>query len=173
MRRDYLYERRSQGTSRGYVQPVLVVASTVSPPIRSSRPDKGKGMASTSQSRPTESMPQVIFGGGQARVFALGPQDMPTSNDVVTGILLICGFEASILFDLGASHFSVSSNFVSRLNRPCEIMEELLAVTIPLKEMYMAEFVYKSCIVQVNHWETLVDLVLLMTLGFDAILGMD
>ncbi|XP_021284050.1 uncharacterized protein LOC110416385 [Herrania umbratica] len=74
----------SQGTGREYVPLASVVASTVSPPVKRGRPDKGKGIASTSQSRSIESVPQCTSEGGQARIFALGPQDVLASNDVMT-----------------------------------------------------------------------------------------
>ncbi|EOX99964.1 Uncharacterized protein TCM_009082 [Theobroma cacao] len=85
MRRDCPYDGRSQGTNRGFVQLVSVVASAVSPPARRGRPDKGKGIAFTSQSRPTESVPLGTSGEGQAKVFAMSPQDVPACNDVVIG----------------------------------------------------------------------------------------
>lgn len=80
-------------------------------------------------------------------MFAMGPQDVLGFNDVVTSTLLISSFKALVLFDSGATHSFVSLNFVSRLNRPCEIMVDPLIVNTPLEETYMAEFVYKFCAV--------------------------
>ena len=48
---------------------------------------------------------------GQARVFTLTPQDAQTSNAMVAGILLVCSFEARVLFDSGASYSFISSFF--------------------------------------------------------------
>ena len=40
----------------------------------------------------------------QARAFAITQQGVHASNTVVSGTLLICSFEARVLFDTGATH---------------------------------------------------------------------
>ncbi|EOY08964.1 Uncharacterized protein TCM_024263 [Theobroma cacao] len=52
-------------------------------------------------------------------------------------------------------------------------MDESLVVTTLLEESYVAEYVFRSCVVQIKDRDTWVDLVLMITLGFDVILGMD
>ncbi|WRX14561.1 hypothetical protein QQP08_007048 [Theobroma cacao] len=59
------------------------------------------------------------------------------------------------------------------LNRFCCDLREPLIVTTPLEEVFMAKYVYKSCVVRVKSKDTLADLVLLMTLDFDVILDMN
>ena len=46
-------------------------------------------------------------------------------------------------------------------------------VSIPLNKAFVAKYEYKSCVVRIKDKDTLVDLVLLDMLDFDAILGMD
>ncbi|WRX12726.1 Reverse transcriptase/retrotransposon-derived protein [Theobroma cacao] len=53
------------------------------------------------------------------------------------------------------------------------ISEEQLVVSTPLKDVFMAKWEYKSYVVRVKDKETLVNLVVLDTLDFDVILGMD
>ncbi|EOY08649.1 Uncharacterized protein TCM_023509 [Theobroma cacao] len=113
------------------------------------------------------------FRGGQARVFTLTPQDAHVSNAVVTDNHFICGYEASVLFDPGSTHSFVSSNFMPKLGKHYEYMDEPLVVTTPLEESYVAEYVFRSCVVPIKDRDTWVDLVLMTTLGFDVILGMD
>ena len=50
------------------------------------------------------------------RVYVLVPRESEGGSEVVSGTGLILGFEASVLFDLGATHFFVSIVFV-RLSR--------------------------------------------------------
>lgn len=53
--------------------------------------------------------------GAPARVFALTHRDAASSNTVATGTLLVCSFDASVLFDPGATYSFVSSHFASRI----------------------------------------------------------
>lgn len=92
---------------------------------------------------------------------------------MVTGTFPICGTKALVLFDPRSSHSFVSPHFVLKLDRFCSNMEESLIVTTPLEEIFMAECVYKSCVARIRDKDTFVDLVLLLTLKFDVILGMD
>ncbi|WRX14045.1 hypothetical protein QQP08_006532 [Theobroma cacao] len=110
---------------------------------------------------------------GQARVFTLTPQDAHVSNAVVTGNLFICGYEASVLFDLRSTHSFVSLNFMPKLGKHYEYLDEPLVVTTPLEESYVVKYVFRSCVVQIKDRDTWVDLVLMTTLRFDLILGMD
>ncbi|WRX25513.1 Reverse transcriptase domain - like 10 [Theobroma cacao] len=51
--------------------------------------------------------------------------------------------------------------------------EEQLVVFTPLKKVFMAEWEYESCVVRVKDKDTSVNLMVLDTLDFDMILGMD
>lgn len=67
----------------------------------------------------------------------------------------------------------MSSYFVSKLNWLCSNMEKPLIVITSLEEIFVAEYLYKSCAVCIRDKDTLPDLVLLLTLDFNVILGMD
>ena len=110
---------------------------------------------------------------GQARVFAITQQDAQTSNIVVSGTLLICSFEARVLFDTGATHSFVSSYFALRFTKQPILLESPLCVAIPSDEVMFGEYVYVDCEVQVQGRNLLGDLVILEIVGFDVILGMD
>ncbi|WRX23573.1 Retrotransposon gag domain - like 10 [Theobroma cacao] len=96
-----------------------------------------------------------------------------TSNVVVSGILSVCTMNARVLFDPGATHSFISPCFASRLGRDHVRREEQLMVFTPLKEIFVVEWEYESCVVRVKNKDTLVNLVVLDTLDFDVILGMD
>ncbi|EOY03326.1 DNA/RNA polymerases superfamily protein [Theobroma cacao] len=114
-----------------------------------------------------------LAGRGQARVFALTQQEAQTSNAVVSGILSVCNMNARVLFDPGATHSFISTCFASRLGRGRVRREEQLVVSTPLKEIFVAEWEYESCVVRVKDKDTSVNLVVLDTLDFDVILGMN
>ncbi|EOY03279.1 Uncharacterized protein TCM_018113 [Theobroma cacao] len=116
---------------------------------------------------------QSSVGRDQARVFALTPLKAQTSNVVVSGILSICNMNARVLFDPGATHSFISPCFASRLGKDRVRREEQLVVSTPLNEVFVAEWEYESCVVRVKDKDTLVNLVVLDTLDFDVILGMD
>ncbi|WRX09990.1 Reverse transcriptase domain - like 10 [Theobroma cacao] len=84
-----------------------------------------------------------------------------------------CDMNARVLFDPGATHSFISPCFASRLGRDHVRREEQLVVFTPLKEIFVAEWEYESCVVRVKDKDTLVNLVVLDTLDFDVILGMD
>ncbi|WRX16069.1 hypothetical protein QQP08_008556 [Theobroma cacao] len=168
VKRDCPTYRHNQEMARNSIRPDFAIA-----PTKNVRRDKGKGVASYSQGRSTGPTQQGAFRGGQARVFALTPQDAHVSNAVVTGNLFICGYEASVLFYLGSTHSFVSSNFMPKLGKHYEYMDEPLVVITPLEESYVVEYKFHSCEVQIKDRDTWVDLVLMIILGFDVILGMD
>ena len=106
-------------------------------------------------------------------MFALTQQEAQTSNAVVSGILSVCNMNARVLFDPGATHSFISPCFASRLGRGRVRREEQLVVSTPLKEIFVAEWEYESCVVRVKDKDTSVNLVVLDTLDFDVILGMN
>ncbi|XP_017978268.1 PREDICTED: uncharacterized protein LOC108662422 [Theobroma cacao] len=100
-------------------------------------------------------------------------EEAQTSNAVVSGILSVCNMNAWVLFDPGATHSFISPCFASRLGKDRARREEQLIVSTPLKEVFVAELEYESCVVRVKDKDTLINLVVLDTLDFDMILGMD
>ncbi|EOX93842.1 Uncharacterized protein TCM_002794 [Theobroma cacao] len=134
---------------------------------------RGRGAGTSSQGRPSGSGHQSSIGRGQARVFALTQQEAQTSNAVVSGILSVCNMNARVLFDPSATHSFISLCFASRLGRGRVRREEQLVVSTPLKEIFVVEWEYESCVVRVQDKDTSVNLVVLDTLDFDVILGMN
>lgn len=65
----------------------------------------------------------------------------------------------------------VSLLFEPRLAKECTSMEESLMVSTPLKKVYVVK--YKYCVVRIKDKDTMVNLVVLDSLDFDVIHGMD
>ncbi|WRX24221.1 Reverse transcriptase domain - like 10 [Theobroma cacao] len=130
------------------------------------------------------------IGAGQ-RTFSGGRRNCPVAHQsrdftrgstqlVLSALSVVASFgrEASgsrgrVLFDPGATHSFISPCFASRLGKDCVRREEQLVVSTPLKKVFVAEWEYESCVVRVKDKDTSVNLIVLDTLDFDMILGMD
>ena len=164
---------QSPDSAHGSTQPASSAPSVAVSSGREVSGSRGRGAGTSSQGRPSGSGHQSSIGRGQARVFALTQQEAQTSNAVVSGILSVCNMNARVLFDPGATHSFISPCFASRLGRGRVRREEQLVVSTPLKEIFVAEWEYESCVVRVKDKDTSVNLVVLDTLDFDVILGMN
>jgi hypothetical protein len=91
----------------------------------------------------------------------------------VTSTTLILGFEASVLFDLGATHSFVSIVFIRLSTLVVRTLEPGLAVTTPLGKIVIYKCVVCECPVSICGRVLLANLVVLSMFSYDVILGMD
>jgi hypothetical protein len=91
----------------------------------------------------------------------------------VTSTTPILGFEASVLFDLGATHSFVSIVFVRLSTLVVRTLELGLAVTTPLGKTVVYKCVVCECPVSICGRVLLANLVVLPMFSYDVILGMD
>lgn len=117
--------------------------------IRSIGRGKGRGTGTTTQGRTSRSGSgtQSTSDHGQAKVYALTPQDAHTSNVVITSILPICSIDACVFYDPGAMHSFVSSYFASRIGIKRSKREQDLVVTTPLMEVFVVRHEYRDRVV--------------------------
>ena len=92
---------------------------------------------------------------------------------MVTSIIPISTTYAYALFDPGATHSFISSNFAKKHNFKFKPMESELFVDTPVGGVVVTDSVCKSCIVKIVDTELLADLTLLEMRDFDIIFGMD
>ena len=92
---------------------------------------------------------------------------------MVIGIIPVSTNYAYALFDPGATHSFISSNFAKKHNFKFEPLESKLCVDAPVGGVVVTDSVYKSCVVKIADRELLVDLTLLEMQDFDIIFGMD
>ena len=124
-----------------------------------SRESVGRGQSS--QSRAT------------ARVYAMTRQDAQASNAVVAGTIPICSRYAKVLFDSGATHSFISTEFASCLNM-CPIpLDEKLCVSTPMGDCLTTSYVIKGCDIKILDEHLKADLIVMPMIDFDVILGMD
>ena len=92
---------------------------------------------------------------------------------MVTGIIPVSTTYAYALFDPGATHSFISTNFAKKHNFKFEPMESKLYVDTPVRVVVVIDSVYKSCVVKIVDKELLANLTLLEMRDFDIIFRMD
>ncbi|XP_070045491.1 uncharacterized protein [Nicotiana tomentosiformis] len=112
--------------------------------------------------------------GGQNRFYALtGRQDSEASPDVVTGILTIHSHAIYALMDPGSTFSYITPFIAGKLDMRSELLLQSVEVSTPVGDSIIANHVYRDCTVLINDRPTSVDLVELVMLDFDVIMGMD
>jgi hypothetical protein len=92
---------------------------------------------------------------------------------VVSSTALILGFEASVLFHLGATHSFVSIMFVILFRLVVQTLEPGLAIATPVGKTIVYKCVVCECPVSIYGSVLLAKLVVLLMFSYDVILGMD
>jgi hypothetical protein len=108
-----------------------------------------------------------------ARVYALVPGEPEGGSEVVIGTVPILGIEASVLFDLGATHSFISVVFVRLSRLVVRTLELGLAVTTPVGKTVVCKRVVCECLVSICGGVLPVNLVVLPMFSYDVILRMD
>ena len=98
---------------------------------------------------------------------------MQASNIAVVGTLFINKIKARVLFHLGATHFFISPYFANKLARDKILMKSPLAIGTLLEESIEVKYIYPTCVVEIEGRVLLADLIELIVLDFDVILGID
>jgi hypothetical protein len=80
-----------------------------------------------------------------ARIYVLVPGEPKGGLEVVIGAAPILGFEASVLFDLGATHSFVSIVFVRLSKLVVRTLEPSLAVTTPVGKTMVCKCAVCEC----------------------------
>jgi hypothetical protein len=107
------------------------------------------------------------------RVYALVPEESEGGSKIVIGTTPILGFEASILFDLGATHSFVSILFVRLSRLVVGTLEPGLAVITPIGKTVVCKRVVCECPISICERVLPANLVVLPMFSYDVILGMD
>jgi hypothetical protein len=94
------------------------------------------------------------------------------AQDVVLGIFLTSSHPAIILFDSGASHSFITSNFDAKHNLPIANMKHTMLVSSPGDEM-RTKLICPAISISIRGVDFPSNLILLESKGIDIILGMD
>jgi hypothetical protein len=108
-----------------------------------------------------------------ARVYTLILGEPEGGSEVVIGTAPILGFEASVLFDSGATHFFISIVLVRLSSLVVRTLEPGLVVTTPVGKTMVCKRVVCECLVSIYGRILPSNLVVLPMFSYDVILGMD
>ncbi|XP_070057525.1 uncharacterized protein [Nicotiana tomentosiformis] len=139
----------------------MVTAPATTPPTQ---PDRGGGW--TGRGRPR--------GGSQARYYSLPARTEAVASDsVITGIVLVCRRDATVLFDPGSTYSYVTSYFAPYLGVSRDSLSSPAYVPTSVGDSIVVDRVYWSYLVVLSGFEIRANLLLLNMVDFDVILGMD
>ncbi|XP_070002914.1 uncharacterized protein [Nicotiana sylvestris] len=99
--------------------------------------------------------------------------EVVASESIIIGIISFCQRGASTLFDPCSTYSYVSSYFAPYLGRFYDSLSSPIPVSTPVGDSIIVDRVYRLCLIIINGCETRADLLVLNTVNFDLILGMD
>ncbi|XP_073317296.1 uncharacterized protein [Primulina huaijiensis] len=159
--------RRVSGVCFGCGKPGHRMAECPDATNRTSGPGKGDGSNSrVNANKPWENKPN-------ARVFAMTQEEADDANDVVSGTIFIQQVPAYVLFDCGATHSFMSKRFAKKLGCEPEKLNELFRIATPTSRAIETDEIYWDCIISIGEQTFSADLIQLIMVDFDIILGMD
>ena len=102
----------------------------------------------------------------------LGP---PTANEdgLVRGTSFINSFPLITIIDTGATHCFIAADCVKRLGLTLSSLDRDMVVEVPAKGTVTTSFVCASFPLSIFNRDFVVDLVCLLLVGLDVVLGMD
>jgi hypothetical protein len=100
-------------------------------------------------------------------------EDAQAASDVIIGMILVNDCNAIVLFDFGASHSFVATNFVHKHNLPLPMLKNQMIVSSPGGDVHARHVCPKVSILIRGGLEFLANLIVLESKGIDVILGMD
>jgi hypothetical protein len=113
----------------------------------------------------------------QARVYTLTPVDDDendeANNDVVTGIISLFGTLVCTLFDFGATHSFISAFYAKICHLNIQPSDQDLSVQTPGGEKITCNRIVMNYPIMIKDRILLANLVVLKTLGYNILLGMD
>ncbi|MDV3185344.1 MAG: hypothetical protein Q8842_03310, partial [Candidatus Phytoplasma australasiaticum] len=113
-------------------------------------------------------------GRGRNRLYSLTNwKEAKASPDVITGILRIFSRDVYVSLDPGSALSYVTSYVADGFGFDPKVIVEPFSNSTPLGDSVVAKRVYRNCVMSIHSRETVVDLIKLDMIDFDAILGMD
>ncbi|XP_070057739.1 uncharacterized protein [Nicotiana tomentosiformis] len=158
----------------------MILAPVASPPAHLARGGsqvaRGGGQSVRGGGQSVRGRPRGGGHVGQAQpccyAFLARPK-VESSDAVIIGIISVCHIDASVLFDRGYIYSYVSSYFALHLSMPCDFLDVPVSVSMSFGDSLVVDQVYWSCVITINDFDIVVDLLLLNMVDFEVILGMD
>ncbi|XP_075473375.1 uncharacterized protein LOC142504385 [Primulina tabacum] len=137
--------------------------------VGSGRCFRCKEMGHTAQKCPLSSNQGRV----QGRIFAMTKESANPDSSVISGNILIFDKEALTLIDTGATHSFMSEVFMYYLYVEPTVMPLHFNIVLPSSDEICPTSILKACSVQVGTRLLFADLIVIPTVAFDVILGMD
>jgi hypothetical protein len=99
-------------------------------------------------------------------------EDAQVAPDIIIGMILVNNNNAIVLFDSGASHSFIATNFVQKHNLLLSMLRNWMIVSSPAGDIH-ARHVSPKVSILIRGVEFLANLIVLESKGIDVILGMD
>ncbi|XP_075494760.1 uncharacterized protein LOC142532327 [Primulina tabacum] len=109
----------------------------------------------------------------QGRIFTMTKEGANPDSSVISDTILISGKAAITLIDTGATHSFMSEIFLGSLNVVPSFEPLHYSILLPSGDELWPSSILKGCTVQVNEKIYFADLIIIPTVAFDVILGMD
>ncbi|XP_075475708.1 uncharacterized protein LOC142509967 [Primulina tabacum] len=159
--------RRASSVCLGCGKPGHRMAECPDATNRTTGLSKGDGSNSgVNTNKPRENKPN-------ARVFAMTQEEANDANDFVSGTMFIQQVPAYVLFDCGATHSFISKRFAKKLGHKPEKLSEPFFIATPTAKAIETCEIRKDCRININNRTFSADLIQLIMVDFDIILGMD
>ncbi|XP_073046150.1 uncharacterized protein [Primulina eburnea] len=94
------------------------------------------------------------------------------TNDVVSGTIFIQQVPAYVLFDCGATNSFMSKRFAKKLKRKPVKLTEPFRIATPTSRAIETDEIYRDCKISISDQTFSADLIQLVMVDFDVILGM-
>ncbi|XP_075507477.1 uncharacterized protein LOC142544302 [Primulina tabacum] len=159
--------RRASGVCFGCGKAGHRIAECPTAANRPAGPNRGTGSnTGAGPSKPKEDKPN-------ARIFAMTQEEADDATEVVSGTILTQSVPAYALFDYGATHSFMSKRFAKKLGRKPDKLTEPFRIATPTSRAMETDEIYRDCEISINNQTFSADLIQLIMVDFDIILGMD
>ncbi|XP_075479449.1 uncharacterized protein LOC142520334 [Primulina tabacum] len=159
--------RRASGVCFGCGKAGHRIAECPTAANRPAGPNRGTGPnTGAGPSKPKEDKPN-------ARIFTMTQEEADDATEVVSGTILTQSVPAYALFDCGATHSFMFKRFAKKLRRKPDKLTEPFRIATPTSRAMETDEIYRDCEISINNQTFSADLIQLIMVDFDIILGMD
>ena len=99
-------------------------------------------------------------------------EEIPTGEVVTAGMYLVNQHPTIVLFDSGASHSFMSQTFASKHNKKIEVVDKGGYCISSARASISTNQIVQNVLISIGGREFTMDLIVLLGLGMDVILGM-
>ncbi|XP_022871713.1 uncharacterized protein LOC111390829 [Olea europaea var. sylvestris] len=107
------------------------------------------------------------------RVFNITRSHVETNPSVITSKFSIFGIPVLVLFDSGATHSFMSTEYVRRLGKTPDMQEISYSVTIISEDVQQTNLIVRACVIFMKNRELYANLIVVDMKDYDIILSMD